>query len=133
MTRVVLEKLSPIMPARDIAASEAFYARLGFRTVYKDHEPGYLLMKREGAEVHFFHAPRHRPHASEHGAYLRPSDIDAFSAEVAALGLPGTGFPRFAPAEDKEWGMRELAIWDPDGNLIRAGQEIPCERGAAHG
>jgi catechol 2,3-dioxygenase-like lactoylglutathione lyase family enzyme len=26
--------------------------------------------------------------------------------------------------EDKPWGMRELALVDPDGNLIRAGQEM---------
>lgn len=119
-----LEKLSPILPARDLAATEAFYVRLGFRTVYGD--ASYLLLKRDGAEVHFFHAPEHVPAASDHGAYLRPTDIDAFSVEVAALGLPSErGFPRFLPAEDKPWGMREAALWDPDGNLIRAGQEIP--------
>jgi catechol 2,3-dioxygenase-like lactoylglutathione lyase family enzyme len=119
-----LEKLSPILPSRDIAATEAFYARLGFVTVYRDDD--YLLLKRQGAEVHFFHAPAHDPATSDHGAYLRPDDIDAFSAEVSVLGLPAApGFPRFHPAEDKPWGMREAVIWDPDGNLIRAGQEIP--------
>jgi hypothetical protein len=76
--------------------------------------------------VHFFHNAGHVAARSDHGAYLRPSDIDAFSEEVAALGLPATpGFPRFLPAETKPWGMREAVIWDPDGNLIRAGQEVP--------
>ncbi len=120
----MLEKLSPIMPSRSIDATEGFYGALGFRTVYKG--PDYLLMKRDGAEVHFFVSPGHDPAMSDHGAYLRPDDIDAFSAEVARLGLsPGPGFPRFLPAENKPWGMREAVIWDPDGNLIRAGQELP--------
>ena len=48
----MLEKLSPILPARDMAATQDFWQRLGFHTVYLDAE--YLLMKREGAEVHFF-------------------------------------------------------------------------------
>lgn len=122
----MLEKLCPIMPSADIDRTEGFYASLGFTTIYKDAEPGYLLMKRDAAEVHFFYKKWHRAKRSEHGAYLRPSDVDAFSAEVDKLGLPrDKGFPRFAPAEDREWGMREAFIWDPDGNLIRAGQEIP--------
>ena len=54
----MLEKLSPIMPSANIDATEAFYSRLGFNTVYKD-PASYLLMKREAVEVHFFHKPAH--------------------------------------------------------------------------
>lgn len=118
----MLEKMSPILPSRNIAASEAFYARLGFDTVYKDAD--YLLMKRENAEVHFFLHLKHRPEASDHAAYLRPSDIDALSAEFAKLDLPRAGIPRFEPAELKPWRMKELVIVDPDGHLLRAGQEV---------
>ena len=100
----MLEKLSPILPARDIAATESFWQRLGFATIYID--PDYLLQKREGAEVHFFHHPDLDPAMNDHGAYLRPADIDALDAEWAA-----------------PWGMRELALLDLNGNLIRAGQE----------
>jgi catechol 2,3-dioxygenase-like lactoylglutathione lyase family enzyme len=119
----MLEKLSPILPARDIAETEGFWQRLGFETVYIDAE--YLLQKREGAEVHFFHHPQLDPAANDHGAYLRPANIDALDAEWATLGLPATGIPRFERADDKPWGMRELALLDLNGNLIRAGQEIP--------
>ncbi len=127
----MLEKLCPIMPSGDILRSEAFYGSLGFVTVYKDVE-GYLLMKRDSAEVHFFFKKGHDPATSDHGAYLRPTDVRAFSAEVEALGLPNEGaLPKFWPAEDKPWGMCEAVIWDPDGNLIRAGQEIPDWTGAS--
>lgn len=119
----MLEKLSPILPARDIAQTEVFWQRLGFDTVYDDAE--YLLMKREGAEVHFFHHPALDPATCDHGAYLRPSDVNALDAEWAALGLPSSGIPRLVRAEDKPWGMRELALLDLNGNLIRAGQELP--------
>jgi catechol 2,3-dioxygenase-like lactoylglutathione lyase family enzyme len=120
----MLEKLSPILPARDIDAAETFWAHLGFTTIYKDPAE-YLLMKRDGAEVHFWRKPDLDPAANDAGAYLRPADIDALDTEWAALGLPGDGVPRLVRAEDKPWGMRELALVDGDGNLIRAGQETP--------
>jgi catechol 2,3-dioxygenase-like lactoylglutathione lyase family enzyme len=118
----MLEKLSPILPSRDLEAAEAFWARLGFATVYKDAAE-YLLMKREGAEVHFWLDRELEPTRNDAGAYLRPSHIDALDAEWGTLGLPATGVPRLVRVEDKPWGMRELALVDPDGNLIRAGQE----------
>jgi catechol 2,3-dioxygenase-like lactoylglutathione lyase family enzyme len=119
----MLEKLSPILPARDIPDTEAFWRRLGFHTVYDD--ANYLIMKREGAEVHFFLHADLDPYRCDHGAYLRPSDVDAIDAEWAALGLPSTGIPRLERAANKPWGMRELALLDLNGNLIRAGQELP--------
>jgi hypothetical protein len=119
----MLEKLSPILPARDIGETETFWKRLGFTTIYCDAE--YLLQKREGAEVHFFLHPDLDPFKNDHGAYLRPSNVNALDAEWAALGLPVSGIPRLERAEDKPWGMRELALLDLNGNLIRAGQELP--------
>jgi catechol 2,3-dioxygenase-like lactoylglutathione lyase family enzyme len=119
----MLEKLCPIFPTRDIAAAERFYAALGFQTVHRD-EAEYLLVKREAAELHLFLSADHDPARSDHGAYLRPTDVDTLSEELSKLGLPRHGIPRFVPAENKPWGMRELALVDPDGNLIRAGQEI---------
>ncbi len=121
----MLEKLSPILPSRDLDAAEAFWARLGFATVYKDSAE-YLLMRREGAEIHFWLNRELQPARNDAGAYLRPSDIDALDAEWGALGLPASGAPRLVRAEDKPWGMRELALVDADGNLIRAGQELPA-------
>ncbi len=119
----MLEKLCPILPARDIALTESFWARLGFETVYRD-DAEYLLMKRDGAEVHFFHHPDQYPATNDHGAYLRPADIAALHREWSALDLPATGIPRYIPLSEKPWGMAELALIDLNGNLIRAGQEI---------
>ena len=119
----MLEQICPIMPSRDFDVTEAFYARWGFRTWYRD--AGYLLMNRDKVEVHFFHYPDLDPSKNYTGAYVRPGDVDALSQELERLGLPSDdGFPRFSAAEDKPWGMREAALWDPDGNLFRIGQEI---------
>jgi catechol 2,3-dioxygenase-like lactoylglutathione lyase family enzyme len=119
----MLEKLCPILPCRDVADTEAFWARLGFETVYRD-DAEYLLMKREGAEVHFFLHPTLDPLTNDHGAYLRPTDLAALDAEWGAVGLPPKGIPRLERMAHKPWGMAELALLDLNGNLIRAGQEI---------
>ncbi|MBA3326218.1 MAG: VOC family protein [Rhodobacteraceae bacterium] len=122
----MLESFSPILPSRDLDAAEAFWARLGFATVYKDAAE-YLLMRRDGAEVHFWLKVDLDPARNDYGGYLRPSDVDALDAEWNALGLPSAGIPRLVRAEDKPWGMRELALVDADGNLIRAGHELPFD------
>ena len=120
----MLEQICPILPSRDFDVTEAFYAKLGFETRYRQAGQ-YLLMNRDKVEVHFFPHPRNDPSTCDHGAYLRPSDVDDISREIEQLGLARDGgFPRFAPAEDKPWGMREATLFDPDGNLIRIGQEV---------
>ena len=119
----MLEQACPILPSRDFEATKAFYESLGFETWYEDD--GYLLINRDKVELHFFAHPTHRAELSNHGVYLRPDNIDAVSNEIAKLNLPReTGFPRFTSAEDKPWGMREAALWDPDGNLLRIGEVI---------
>jgi len=119
---MLLKSLCPIMPRRDIAVAADFWVRLGFAPILQTSDC--LILARDGAEVHFFHAPDHDPLEDAPSAYLRPSDIDALDAERAGQGLASTGTPRLMPAEDKPWGMRELALIDPDGNLIRAGGPI---------
>ncbi|MEO0402223.1 MAG: VOC family protein [Pseudomonadota bacterium] len=120
----MLEQVCPILPSRDFATTSAFYKRLGFHEALRvAHQ--YLIMNRDAVELHFFPHPQLQPKDNAHGAYVRPADVDAISAEWSALDLPhDTGFPRFLPAEDKPWGMREATVWDPDGSLLRIGTEI---------
>ena len=96
------------MPARNLPKAQEFYAALGFLTIYLDDE--YLLMKREGAEIHFFLHADLDPSTNYCGAYLRPSDINAMSREIAALGLPETGIPRFEAANDKPGGCANSCL-----------------------
>ena len=49
-------------------------------------------------------------------------DADALFAEFERLGLPSAGVPRLHGApEDSDHGLREFAVVDPDGNLLRIG------------
>jgi len=41
--------------------------------------------------------------------------------DLAIPGLPKRGIPRMGAIENKHWGMREFAVVDDDGNLLRVG------------
>lgn len=119
----------PIMPSRDFDRTVAFYGDLGFDVGARHDREGYLILRRDGVELHFFGYPGHEPEESDHGVYLRVADAAQVSREFEPLGLPAEGIPRFIPAEAKPWGMMELAIVDEDGNLVRAGNPLETDRG----
>ncbi len=113
----------PILPSRSLSVTLDFYRRLGFEGDVHPHG-NYAILCRGSVEIHFFGHPALIPADSIAGCYLRVSDVDAIDKDFAAANLPKTGIPRQDRLEDKPWGMRELAIVDPDGNLIRIGQVI---------
>ena len=120
------EHAVPILPARDLAATLAFYERLGFEqagTPWEAHR--YLIVERGPYELHFFEAPDVDPRRSEESCYLRVADADALHEEWRALGIrrdPETGSRLVAPV-DTAYGMREFGLVDPNGNLLRVGSE----------
>ncbi len=114
--------VGPILPPSDFAVTDTFYRELQTACCHNDTE--YTPMGRDRAEIHFVHRPE-RPPNPGHGANIRPADVIALSGGIAALDLGMAGeAPHFLPAEDKPWGMREAVIRDPDGNVLRLGQEV---------
>lgn len=118
----MLETTAAILPSRDFDETSAFYAKIGFQETgrWEDHQ--YLILCSDKIELHFFGHKDHRPEASDHGVYIRTSDVDAFSAVLVASDIPTEGIPRYGVAEDKSWGMREAVVVDPNGNLLRIGE-----------
>lgn len=114
----------PLLPSRSIPATLAFYRRLGFEGDAHPHSPDYAILSRGTLELHFFTHTALVPQASHAGCYLRMRDVQAIARDVAAAGLPAQGIPRAEPLQDKPWGMREFALVDPDGNLLRIGQVL---------
>ncbi|MEA2378728.1 MAG: hypothetical protein QOK00_673 [Thermoleophilaceae bacterium] len=115
---------APILPGRDLVATATFYERLGFERVELWPEE-YLIVKRGEVGLHFFRAHDVDPWSSSAGCYLYTEDADALYTEFERLGLPGEGIPRLqGPPVDTEYGLREFAIVDPEGNLLRIGSAL---------
>jgi len=117
----VLTSICPIVPSADFNKTSDFYKPLGFRVTALYEEEGYLILEREGVEVHFYRSESNDPATSACMAFVRVSDARELWEEFQKLSLPLEGIPRVTPAEDKPWGICELAVVDPDGNLLRIG------------
>jgi catechol 2,3-dioxygenase-like lactoylglutathione lyase family enzyme len=114
----------PILPARSLRETVAFYARLGFEGEIMGVNDDYAILTRGDLELHFFAHPEVVPAESHAGCYLRVVDVDAIHRAFAAAALPRHGIPRIDVLGDKPWGMREFAVVDENGNLLRIGQVI---------
>ena len=116
----------PILPARDLVETRAFYERLGFEAAgwWPSAFGGYAILVRGDLSMHFFSFADIVPGENYAQCYWRVNDVDALYAEFQAVGLSRSGIPRCDHLGDKPWGMREFAIVDPSGNLVRIGRQI---------
>ena len=113
----------PILPSRSLSDTLAFYRRLGFEGRIHSHGD-YAILTRGTVELHFSTQRGLIPTESSAMCYLRISDVESIYRAFALAQLPRKGIPRMDLLEDKSWGMREFAIVDPDGNLLRIGQVL---------
>ncbi len=121
----MLTSTCAILPCKDMDRTVAFYTDLGFGVQGQwDGFGGYLIVQKDAVEIHFSHDSDHIAETSDHAVYIRTDDVDSWSDQIAGLAFPDEGFPRFGPAKDREWGMREMHILDPDGHLLRVGQHL---------
>ena len=119
----------PILPAQNLAETREFYERLGFETPgwWPNEFGGYAILRRGDLAMHFFRFPELSPLENYAQCYWRVEDVDALYRQVQTAGVPDSGLPRLDAVEDKPWGMREFAIIDPNGNLVRVGQTSQVE------
>jgi catechol 2,3-dioxygenase-like lactoylglutathione lyase family enzyme len=120
------EQVAPILPSRSFEATARFYEALGFAVVSQYQPPdAYLILRRGEIELHFFPHFDLDPAASYAGCYIRVQDVETWFEAAQGVGLPRAGIPRLLPLQDRPWGMREFAVIDPDGSLLRVGTPSP--------
>ncbi len=116
MTDAVFAKAIPILASLDLVRTLAFYqAKLGF-TVHQFESASYGIAVRGATELHFW-ACGDRKISENTSCYLRVSDIKAIHSELKEK-LPDMG-----DIVHTDWGMDELYVIDPDGNLLKFGQD----------
>jgi catechol 2,3-dioxygenase-like lactoylglutathione lyase family enzyme len=107
-------RLAPTLPVRDMAAALAFYeGALGFRRVFENGEPlGFVILRRDDAELHLTLQPDHRP-APFNVMHMIVGDVDAMHETCRRSGMRIVKGLR-----DHEYGLRAFVFADPDGNRI---------------
>jgi catechol 2,3-dioxygenase-like lactoylglutathione lyase family enzyme len=114
---------TPNLPARNFAATSAFYAKLGFEEDYRS--VGWMILSRGpkdgGVTLEFFPYPDLDPYQSSFSCCLRLDDLPAMMAQVEASGVPDArqGIPRYHPAAPDPSGLTIAYLIDPDGTLLR--------------
>ena len=114
----------PTLPCRSVSATVAFYNSLGFDGGAHESNGEYAILRRGAIELHFFTHKELVPADSSAGCYIRVLDVEDIFRSFSSSQLPRKGIPRMDVLEDKPWGLREFAIVDLDGNLLRVGQFI---------
>lgn len=116
-------QITPFLPSSNIAASVAFYTDiLGFTCFV--NEDGYAYLERDRVGIRLL-APDGTGTASQGPtlAYIDVLDVGHIAEELrrALNSLPEE---RWSGPKDQSYGMRELIVRDPDGNIITFGQGI---------
>lgn len=105
----------PILASLNLDESVAFYTeRLGF--VLMAQLADYVIVGRDGCELHFY-ACDNALIAQNTSCYVRTSSTQALYLEFKGRGAD------VKPPEDRPWGMKELYVIDPHGNLLKFGEQ----------
>jgi catechol 2,3-dioxygenase-like lactoylglutathione lyase family enzyme len=103
----------PIIPARDIEASSAWYRdELGFEVFHVEEQYG--IVGRGESWIHFWGPSGIPPERSDTMIRLGVQGIDELYVHCQARDIVHPN----APLEEKPWGFREFAVTDHDGNLV---------------
>ena len=118
--------IQPVLGAKDVSRSVAFYRQLGFEPVFVDSptDPRYAVVCRDGQELHLQWAdPQQWAYPTDRPACrFLAQDVDVLYEEVVASGAAtaetADGSPWAQPA-DTPWGTREFHLRDPAGNSLQ--------------
>jgi catechol 2,3-dioxygenase-like lactoylglutathione lyase family enzyme len=110
-------RFAPTLRVTDIERSTAFYAdALGMTKVFENGDPiGFVILDRDGAELHLTLARDHLATASNVGHLL----VD--DAQLLHDRLVAHGVRIMKTIRNADHGMRTFVFADPDGNRIDVG------------
>ena len=121
-TKHTVKRISPMLVAADLAVTVEFYASvLGFSVTL--NSPGYAIVERDGATIHFMKAANEEVMKAVRGhtdIYIEVADIASLWTYVSQF----KGKYRIRDLFDRDYGMREFHIADPNGCLVFVGEKI---------
>ncbi|MDG5492966.1 VOC family protein [Psychroserpens sp. SPM9] len=117
----MLTHIHPKLPMRQKSATKAFYKSLGFKTLGDVDYEGYLMLKMDAIELHFFEFKTLNPLENYGQVYIRLDDIETFYQTLIAkhIAIHPNGSLKQQP-----WGQLEFSVLDPDSNLLTFGQAV---------
>jgi len=122
LTAPQVKRISPMLAVADMDVTLDFYARvLGFEITLKS--PAYSIVERDGATIHLVKAASAGVVKAVRGhteIYIEVADIGPLWDHVSQFKKNYQTRDPF----DRNYGMREFHISDPNGCLVFVGQKI---------
>ena len=118
----MLTHIHPKLPMRDKIVTEDYYVnQLGFQNIGITDYDGYLMLKKDEVEIHFFEFKELDIKENYGQIYLRTNNVEEFYEDLLNQNVP---IHPNAPLQIKPWGQKEFSLLDPDCNLLTFGQSI---------
>lgn len=118
----MLSEIHPKLPMRHKAITKDYYVtKLGFKEFGNADYNGYLMIQKDGIQIHFFEFKELNPKENYGQVYIRTKDVERLYKSFLDKNVS------IHPAGDlqtKPWGQKEFSILDPDNNLLTFGQSI---------
>jgi catechol 2,3-dioxygenase-like lactoylglutathione lyase family enzyme len=116
----MITAIHPKLPMRNQSATRKFYRQLGFQ-LFGDDYPDYLMVEKDGLQIHFFKFENLDPKENYGQVYIRTHEIDLLHQSFLEnqVEIHPNGHLRNQP-----WGQREFSVLDPDNNLLTFGQSL---------
>lgn len=102
-----LGTFSVSLSVQDLAASRAFYERLGFAVIGGEADEGWLILENDGTSIGLFAGM-----FDENILTFNPPDVRSIQASLQAQGVV------FEQAAEPGEGPANAVLKDPDGNTI---------------
>lgn len=114
-----LQRAVPVLASLNISETVDFYQKkMGFdRVGWQDNN--YAVVGRDKIEIHFWKC-NNKIFPENTSCYIYVRDVDGLYGEMKASGVVHPN----GLLKNQPWGMREFAVLDGDGNMIKFGQSL---------
>lgn len=123
-----LGNFSVSLAVKDLAASRAFYEKLGFKKIFGDEKQNWLILQNSTATIGLFQGPHYtrnmltfNPGWDRSAATLPEfDDVRDIQRTLKERGIVPT-----VGADESSTGPASLVLTDPDGNPVLIDQHVP--------
>jgi catechol 2,3-dioxygenase-like lactoylglutathione lyase family enzyme len=129
-TKMQLGNFSVSLAVKDIAASRAFYEKLGFQVIGGDQAQNWLILQNETSTIGLFQGMFSKNSLTFNPGWDRNGGTLPDFEDVRAIqrALKSRGLTLATEADESTSGPASLTLIDPDGNPILIDQHVPSPK-----
>ena len=122
-----LGNFSVSLAVKDLAASRAFYEKLGFRTKHDMAEHNYVILQNDTATIGLFQGMFENNILTFNPGWDRDAEALESFTDVRELQqrIKAAGITPVTEADEDSTDVASFVVVDPDGNAILVDQHVP--------